>query len=459
MSNPESTPTHIRDLLEELEHILETSTELETSLQDFAGRVDVGTLADLLPELEDEERLLFLKNLDPSIAGEVLTETDTATRISVTQEADDESLARILSELPDDEAADTIQDARREEERDSVLSLMAQAESEGLRTILQYPPDTAGGIMTIDYAWITGDMTMAQAIEHIRGLGVEEAILYIYVIDRERHLVGCIPTHRLVLRPPDSVARDVMEPDLIKVLPDLDQEEVAMLFERSGLLAVPVVDTENRLIGRITIDDIIDVVREESGEDMLLMAGTDEDELRSDSPYHAAKVRFPWLMVSLGGEMLSGVVLTAFEATLQAKLTLAVFIPVIMATGGNSGIQASTMMVRAISKGDVDPFMIRRRLLREMGTAMILAIACGLVLYGIALWWKDDSFLAMVVGLAIFIAISSTTLFGFTTPLVFRKLGVDPAIASGPLITTLNDVLGLAIYLGLATFLLTYTGG
>ena len=454
MTNPETPPTPIRDLLEELENILASTPELESILAEFTQRVDISTLADLLPELEDEERLVFLKNIDPSLAAEILSETDTATRISVTQNADDESLARILSELPDDEAADAIQDARTEDERDNVLSLMAQAESEGLRTILRYPPDSAGGIMTIDYAWITDDMTMAQAIEHIRALGVEEAILYIYVIDRERSLLGYIPTRRLVLRPPESLARDVMEHDLVRVLPDVDQEEVARIFERSGLLAVPVIDAENRLIGRITIDDIVDVVREESDEDMLLMAGTDEDELRSDSPFHAAKVRFPWLMVSMAGEMLSGGVLTAFEATLQAKLTLAVFIPVIMATGGNSGIQASTMMVRAIAQGDIDPFMIRRRLFREMGTALILAGSCGTVLYGVSLFWKKEPFISMVVGLAMFFGISSTTLFGFTMPLIFRRLGVDPAIASGPLITTLNDVLGLGIYLGLDTFLL-----
>jgi magnesium transporter len=250
--------------------------------------------------------------------------------------------------------------------------------------------------------------------------------------------------------------RDLLEEKLITVPVDMDQEEVARMFNKHNLLAMPVVDSSGMLLGRITVDDVMEVIEEEATEDAFKLAGTDDAELKSESVFKIARVRFIWLLICLGGTLLSGVVIRFFEATLEHVIALAAFIPSIMAMGGNSGIQTTTVTVRGLATGTVSSSRIARVIFRELRVALLLGIACGLIIGVIAHFWAGGAILGAIVGSAMFCSIAWASMMGVLFPLTFNKLKIDPAVASGPFIITMNDAFSLLIYFALVTLMLKY---
>jgi magnesium transporter len=299
-------------------------------------------------------------------------------------------------------------------------------------------------------------MTIDEAIQHLRENPPGRQIFYIYVIGEEEELLGTVPLDRLVTEAPHRKLRDIALSNVISATPEVDREEAVRLVTQYDMLALPVVDEQNRLLGVVTIDDAMDTLQEEATEDIYKLAGTSDDELLSRSAFRVAQLRLPWLFVCLGGSLFSGFIIRIFSGTITQAIAIASFIPAIMAMGGNTGLQSSTATVRGIATGYISISKVAGIILKEIRTALIMGIACGLAMALVAFLWKGrQTTLGLVVGSSIFLAVSLSATMGVLIPIVFKRMNVDPAVASGPLITMINDITGLAVYLTLATILLS----
>jgi magnesium transporter len=284
-----------------------------------------------------------------------------------------------------------------------------------------------------------------------------EMVFYIYVTDKEDHLVGVLSLRQLLTVPPVTPLKHIMTRDVISVAIDMDQEEVSRQVARYNLLAIPVVEKDNTLVGIITVDDVVDVIREEATEDMLKMAGAAEgDALLRSSSFDAARSRLPWLFTNLIGSLLSGAILWWFRYTIQEVVAIVSFIPVIAAMGGNVGLQSSTLIIRGLATGGIELGDMWKVFFREVRIGMLLGLACGLLLTGAGWLWHGQWFLGMVVGASLMIAFLASTSMATIMPIMLKRVGVDPAVAAGPFVTTANDISGITIYLTLATALLDY---
>jgi len=414
-------------------------------------------VADLIEHLDPSERLNIFELLEPVGAGEVLVEIEAPVQERILSDLDNQIISEIVHELDSDDAADLVGDlpAARAKE---IIETLEDDVSEELEKLLPYPEDTAGGIMALEFVAVKADSTIQESVETIRENREEvENVYYIFVVDDFDKLVGVVSLKDLVLEPPERKISEIMNPEVISVDIDTDQEEVAKLVQRYDLVSMPVVDKEYRLVGRITHDDIIDVIEEEVNEDIALMAGVIHQEITEESFLKISRARLPWLIVGLFGGILAAWVINQFEASLQKILALAFFFPVIMAMGGNTGTQASTVAVRGLATGDISLVNVGKRLWVEMKVALINGIICGVLLGLIVGVWLSDYRLGMIVAISLIIIILNSGFIGASVPLVLKRLDIDPALASGPFVTTTNDILGLLIYLGLVTFFFRLT--
>ncbi|MCU0646329.1 MAG: magnesium transporter, partial [bacterium] len=300
--------------------------------------------------------------------------------------------------------------------------------------------------------------TVDQAIEELRSKADEiEDIYYLYVVDESEKLVGVARLTDLILAKGTTEISEIMDRDVVSVTTDMDQEEVANLARRYDLVSIPVVDKIGRLLGRITFDDVADVMEEEASEDIQRMAGiSDEEEFREKSIFRISQVRLPWLLVGFSGELVSAYILHNFEASLNQIIAAAFFIPIIMAMGGNAGIQSSTIMVRGMATGEIGLYDIRRRLFREILVSVVNGLLCGLLLFVVVTFWLKLPKFGIILASVLMLVILNASFVGSLVPVILRKIKIDPAIATGPFITTSNDVLGLLIYLGLITVFMPY---
>jgi magnesium transporter len=336
---------------------------------------------------------------------------------------------------------------------------MGHEDSKEVQGLLEYPEDTAGRLMNTDFFSLHEDTTVEEAIKQVRAASEREMVFYIYVTDKEDRLVGVASLRQLLVVPPDTSLKKIMNPEVISVTTDTDQEEVARQVTRYNLLAIPVVDKENKLAGIITFDDVIDVMREEATEDILKMAGAgtpEEEFILHTSSLNAARLRLPWLLTTLLGTMITASIVWIFRFTLHEVIALVTFLPVIAAMGGNIGVQSSTIVVRGLATGRVDLANLWKVVARELKVGTLMAIACGLALSLVAYLWHGHVMMGIVLGAAMFFAITVAAIMGTLVPVILKKLNFDPAIASGPFVTTANDITGIAIYLALATSLLHY---
>lgn len=408
-------------------------------------------LADLIEHLKPEERLYLFEMLEPEGAGDVLVEIEAPVQESLIQDLDNSVITEIVQELDSDDAADLVGDLPADRAKD-IIETLEDDVTEELEKLLPYDEESAGGIMALEYVAVKDYCTIQEAIDIIREKREEvENLYYLWVVDDFDKLVGVLSLKNLVLEPSDRVIRDIMNPEVISVDVDLDQEEVANLVKKYDLVAIPVVDDYNRLVGRITHDDIIDVLEEEADEDISLMAGVMHQEITEESPVKISKARLPWLIIGLIGSIGAAFVITHFDHSLEKLIVLASFFPVVMAMGGSTGTQAATVAVRGLATGDIGLVNVWKRLWLEMKVAMVNGIICGILLGIIVYIMEGNIKLGGVIAIALMIIILISGVIGAAVPLVFKRLNIDPALATGPLITTINDILSLLIYLGLVT--------
>ena len=439
-------------LLEEVkEHIEQENPQALTKLLDEIRAADV---ADLIEHLKPDERLFIFKLLEPEGAGEVLVEIEPPVQEGILKELDSQEISEIVQELDSDDAADVVGDLPAELAREVIESVDDNV-SEELEKLLPFPEDTAGGIMGLEFVAVKADVTLQDAIETIREKKEEvENLYYLWVIDDFERLVGVISLKDLLLEPPSRKVHEIMNTEVISVNTLSDQEEVIYLVKKYDLVSIPVVDEQHRLRGRITHDDIIDVIEEEVDEDISLMAGVIAEEIAEESTLKISKARLPWLIMGLFGGILAALVINHFESSLQKIIALSFFFPVIMAMGGNTGTQAATVVVRGLATGDVSLVNAGKRLWREMRVALINGLICGAILGLIVGLWLSDSGLGLIVALALILIVVISGFIGAAVPLALKRLNIDPALGTGPFVTTSNDILSLFIYLGFVTFFL-----
>jgi len=438
---------------------VKTLVELEKldSLKKLIVEMRPADVADLIEHLAPDERITIFQLLEPEGAGDVLVEIEPPVQELILKDLDNQAISDIVAELDSDDAADLVGDLPADRAKE-VIDAVDDHVSEELEKLLPFPDDTAGGLMALEFVAVKADATVGDAIKTVREEGREiENLYYIWVTDDFQRLVGVISLKDLVLEPEDQEVSKIMNPDVISVGVNTDQEEVANIVKRYDLVSIPVVDDHSRLVGRITHDDIIDVIEEENDEDMSLMAGVIDQEITEESTLKISRARLPWLIAALFGGVFAAVIIDQFEASIKTMISLSFFFPVVMAMGGNTGTQASSIVVRGLATGDIGLLNIGKRLWMELRVALINGIICGGILGLIVGFWVGDYRLGIIVNTALFLIIILSGVIGAAVPLVLKRLNVDPALAAGPFVTTSNDILSLLIYLGLTTLFLRMT--
>ena len=414
-------------------------------------------IADLLEALEESEKVNLFKGLDTAIAPEVIAHLSEFSREQILSDLSHRRLGQIVDEMDSDDAADLLTGVP-EEVVEKVLARIDAEDSEHLRRLLVHGEETAGGIMQAELLAVPQEATVAEAIGRVRFLGENlDYLTNVFVVDSESKVLGQLSLKRLILAKPGDKVSLVMDTNFKSIPVDMDQEDVARIFQKYDLLSAPVVEGDGTLVGRITIDDIMDIIEEEVSEDIFRMAGTHEDELvYGDKIWKISRLRLPWLITNLFGGLLTGYLLWLFKVALRDAIVLVTFVPVITGMGGNVGIQSSSITVRGLATGGVDLQRLGRTIFKEVRVGLLMALACGLTLGVVAEIWHNNAALGVAVGSAMAAAILVASLMGTLVPIVFKRLGVDPAVASGPFVTTANDITGILIYLSISTFLLKY---
>jgi magnesium transporter len=430
-----------------------------TNLEKLTIKTHPADLALLFRHFSDEERQqVFTVIQKTETVGEFLPELDESIVEALLEPLDASAVVILLEEVSADDRADIL-NLLPEEKANSVLKAFDSEESEELEELMSYAPDTAGGIMSVDPFSLSENTTAAEAVTNIQSSEDAEMVFYLYVTDEKEKLTGVVSLRDLVVAPPNSTLKSFMLTNVVAVTTDTDQEEVARQVSRYNLLAIPVVDADNTLLGIVTVDDVVDVIREEATEDFLQMAGIGKDrEILMKSTWENARLRLPWLFASWIGGTAAVYIIGWYQEMLTSIVALAAFIPVIVGMGGNIGTQSSTIIIRGIATGRVQLAQASKVILKEIGVGVLLGVFYGILL-GIVAYFKfidieEPMKLGLVVGLAIFASMLIATSIGTLVPILLRKVDVDPAIASGPFVTTSTDVLGILLYFIIANSLL-----
>lgn len=422
-------------------------------------------IADNLEFLNTEELRSFSMMVDDDLLVDIMEELDDFAQADLAAVLKRQRLAINLGRMAPDEAADLLLSVN-EDVATELLNAMRDKEAHSLRELMKYPPDSAGGLMTSEYMSLESHLTVGEALVEVRkgsrSRADVETVYYIYVCDDQDHLIGILSLRDLLASDDHLIVRDIMDSDVIAVSVEDDQEYVAQTLERYGFIAIPVVE-KGKLVGIITFDDVISTIEEEATEDLFRQSGigrvADSEMMRSERIIQAPilqilSLRLPWLLVVLVGGLLAGGVIGRYEEVLQSIVVLAFFIPVIMDMGGNVGTQASTIFVRGIVLGHIEPDRVWYYILREVGTGFSIGILTGLAAGAAATIWQGDIAVGLVVFLSMTITCTVASLIGFGVPWIVYRTGADPAAASAPFITTIKDISGLAIYFTLAALLL-----
>ncbi len=418
-----------------------------------------GDLLDLFEDLSLSERIEVLERLPENDAVLIFQEMEDFTQAEILRLLSEERARVILGTMPSDDAADLIGELSPAEAQ-IMLERFDEDDQLDLGDLLRYPEESAGGIMTTEYISLPADIFVEEAIARLREIAPEaETIYYVYVVDHEGRLTGVLSLRDLIASANGTLLEDVMRSNVISVNADLDQEKVARIVSKYDLLAVPVVDGRQRLLGIITVDDIIDVLEQEATEDIYRFAGAGEIEgveLTGATVTKIVRMRLPWLLISMLGGVISGSVIGVFEHTLEAIVMLAVFIPMIMDMGGNVGTQSSTIYVRGLATGEIERSEERSYFFREIKIGAVMGAICGVMISVITLLWQGNPYLGLVVGISMFSTICVAAVLGTVIPMFFNLVRIDPAITAGPFVTTFKDITGLLIYFTIASAFLEH---
>ncbi len=437
--------------------------ELWEQVPKFFDELHPADIAEIINHAPASAQTKLFELIDDEIKPDVLAELDDQTEADILEDLSDEEISDIVEEMAPDDAADLLSELT-DERSGEILNLMEEEDSDEVRELMQYDEDSAGGIMTSDFVSVPATMSAAEAVEHIGSLDLDEPFYYLYVVDEEGRLTGWIQLWELLKRGNRGQTLDELaEKETISVHTDADQEEVARLASKYDLSSLPVLDWQNKLVGRITADDIMDVIEEEASEDIFKLAGSSDSELEYNSPFHASKTRLPWLLITLATGFISVLLLNSYHAYLSVSevVVLGAFVPVILAMGGNTGIQSSTLVIRGIALGTGYTKNIRRVLTHEIIAGATMGLICGSV-FGVyarfiiskAHTALAPTYLALTVGVALFSAMTFAAVFGAIVPVILNRMKIDPAVASGPFVTASNDILALLIYYGVTVSLI-----
>ena len=409
-------------------------------------------LADLLEDLEPEERARILERLEPSYAADVVEAIAPPLRSTVAVEISDPAFNTMAPHLPDDVLTDLLQQMP-EERRNRVMKALSPEDRDDVEQLHKFSAQTAGGLMTTNYIKVPDTFTTDQVWKTIQGAVDAETIQYIYVTDAAGSLIGVSTIRSILQQAPDTPLRSFMTTDVVSVPDSMDQEDVARVVGDYDISAVPVVDASRKLLGVITVDDVIDVIQQEASEDMYKMAGTGVDDPVFDPVFRRVRIRASWLVVTIMLGLMGAFLISKFGYVLEEVLFLAFFIPIIMALGGGVGIQASTIVIRGLATGQVTLQRGLRVVFAELKTGLVIGVVCGLITgAAAAVFLKSLAFGATVL-LSMSASVLIAATWGAVLPLILHRWKIDPAVASGPLITSINDIISVLLYLGIASLL------
>lgn len=414
-------------------------------------------VAQILINLKGRDRIEVFEQTfttNPSLSATILSEMLAEEHgLDVLENLTVEEISDVLQHLPPDDAAHLLS-FLPEDRHEEVLSLMELDHSLVAQELLQFPEYTAGRIMTPDVFRLREDVTISEAIASLQSSTDRlEMVFYLYVVDDRNHLVGVVALRQLLLNPPNTPLKRLMSTDVIKVHAEDDQESVARIVAQFNIVAVPVVDSNNKLIGMVTVDDVIDVMREEATEDLFALAGVESDDRAMAKPFRSLRTRFPWLVLSLVSALVPAFVVSRFQDMFSSKLALAAMLPIFATIGGNAATQTLTVIVRSLSLGEVGEGTERRIFVKEVMVGLSNGLVFGLVLTILVGIWQQNLQFALVVGLATICNLVVASIAGSLSPLLIRKLGVDPVLASSAIAITTTEALGFFSYLGLAWLL------
>ena len=453
MLNMENTVERLKDILAQCDDNL---------LREELDNLHSADIAEIFEELDEDERLKCFNIMPEDDAAELLEFLSPQLQVEILSEIDEEKASSIILKMPHDSVADVLGDLE-DSDSENYLNKLPERISNQIRELLSYPEDSAGGIMNSDVITVDKDMTVDEVISFLKIKAETDKVefLYVYVTDKSGHLLGVLSLRSLFTTPKYVKVEDIMIKDLVKVHVDDDQEIAAETLSKYGFLAVPVVDHYDKLKGIVTWDDAQEVVEEETTEEILQSSGIstaeyDDDELLEGAIWKSVRARMPWLFITLLGEFIAAIVAKYYDGTLTALPLIAIFMPLLAGLGGNIGTQSITLMVRGLSTGEVSAGDALEQILREGRVGITIGATFGIVTALITFIWHSNVMLGVVVGTAMTLNMLMATIIGTLTPFMLKKINIDPAIASGPVIATTIDVLGLAVYFSLVTFSLKW---
>ncbi len=409
----------------------------------------------LFRHFSPEERIALFNDMNAEYAAEVTRELDDTLVVELLTQCEAQYIVNILKHVPSDDEAEIL-GLLPEELSDEILNLLQKEETSAIEELLKYDPSTAGGLMTPEYFALTEDTTLQEAIDALHESEDAEMAFYLYVIDDRNHLIGVVSLRQLITNPPRKSLSEIMNEAPISVTTEIEQGEVAKLVSRYNIIAIPVVDKENKLLGIITVDDVVDVIREEATEDFFRMAGAGKDrEILLKSTFEASKLRFPWLLATWFGGIIASIIIGVYKDFLTNWIIIAAYMPIIVGMGGNIGTQSSTIIVRGLATGRVTLKSTWSILFKEIRVGFLLGITYGILLTIVASYFYDANFtIGLAAGFGILASMALATVTGTLAPIILHKFNIDPAVAAGPFVTTSIDILGIAIYLIVASSML-----
>lgn len=448
-----------KDLLGEVKSLIENNKILE--LRELLEEYHIIDIFDIMEYLEEDMKTKLFEVLPIDMAASILEESDADFFSSILSKIDIEHRKNILELMSLDDMADILSQLE-EEERHEVMELLSREDADDVKELLIYEEESTGGIMTTGYIEINKDMTAKEAIDHMRKNAQDaETIYYIYVVDNEERLVGVLSLRELITARDASIVEDLMSENIISVYVDEDREEAVRLVSKYNLIAIPVIDREQKLKGIITVDDVIDIMEEEATEDMYKFAGTSEHErdvaekinpTPKEQIFSSVRARIPWLIITLLGGLLSTLILSNLDFIMNPTYApLVFFIPVVIGMSGNIGTQASALTVMAISNKDVD----FNTVIREGMVGLITGLLCSIIIGAITFIFIKDINIVLIVSISLFINMIIGAMMGAFMPVLFKKLDLDPSIVSAPLISTALDITGITIYFIITTIILS----
>ena len=436
-----------------LEWVREAIREDEAAaVQESMAEANAPDILTVLYELNTAESKYVIKLLDEERAADVIVEIEEDQQPQFLRNFTSEDIARFIDYLDSDDGADIL-NRLPIQTREEVIDKMENAEkARHVKDLIRYEEDHAGGLMAKELIKVNIDWTVQQCIEEIRRQAENvDKIFSVYVVDAQNHLIGKVSLKRMILARDQTKVSDIYDEEVVSVETYMEEEEVADVMRRYDLESVPVVDIMHRLVGRITIDDVVDVITEMAEQERQMMSGISEDvEERSGSVWLLSRARLPWLVIGMVGGLLGAQFIGIFEQDIALVPAMAFFIPLITATGGNVGIQSSSLVVQSLANTSVFSDSLGKRLGKVLLVALVNGLALGALVFAFNLLFGENMTLAAVVAIALFSVVLLASLMGTITPLILDRLGVNPALASGPFITTANDLLGLAVYFSVA---------